>query len=296
MNTIKKEILIIAILMITMLNCGIIPKIHVYEVNEISFNANNTYENPYIDVDLWVTLDGPGGTYKLPAFWDGGNTFRARLVATAPGDWMWSTGDQTGDSGLDQKSGSFRAVAWTETEKEANPNRRGFLKVNENSRTLDYADGTPFFYTGDTWWCALNRIYSWDSDQGESGMSFQDALALRKAQGFNGLNMIACFPSDTLKSIWASGHKIAEDGSTPFEISDPTDIDFGVNYERINPTYWQHADRKWKHMSGNGFVPYMESLRRHEKWDEENPAERKAFTNYTQCSHIRVKAALQASF
>lgn len=111
-------------------------------------------------------------------------------------------GDKTGDSGLDHKNGSFHAAAWTDAEKTANPNRHGFIKTSDNGHTLEYADGFPFFYTGDTWWCALTKIYSRGSAEGESEISFQDALALRKAQGFNGINMIACFPSDTLHSLF----------------------------------------------------------------------------------------------
>ena len=158
---------------------------HVYEVVEEVFHAEKDYANAYMEVDLWVELTGPDATYRIPAFWDGGNTFRARLVATAPGEWRWSTSNQTGDSGLDGKSGTFSAEAWAEPEMQANPNRRGFIRSSANNHTLEYADGTPFFYAGDTWWSALTRIYSWDSDQGKAGISFQDALALRKAQGFN---------------------------------------------------------------------------------------------------------------
>ena len=80
---------------------------HVYEVVEVTFNADKTYVNPYVDVDLWVDLTGPGGTYKIPAFWDGGNTFRVRLVATEPGKWTWSSGNKTGDNGLDGKNRVF---------------------------------------------------------------------------------------------------------------------------------------------------------------------------------------------
>ena len=43
---------------------------HVYEVVEETFNANKAHANAYVDVDLWVTLTGPGGTYKVPAFWE----------------------------------------------------------------------------------------------------------------------------------------------------------------------------------------------------------------------------------
>ncbi len=256
---------------------------HVHEVVEKTFVAEKTYANPYIDVDLWVTLNGPKGSFKIPAYWDGGNVFRVRLVATEPGTWNWSTGSQTGDDGLDNKQGSFDAVAWTDAEIEANPNRRGFIRVASNKHTLEYADGTPFFYTGDTWWSTLTKIYAWDSDDCLANISFQKAIAIRKAQGFNGINMIACFPSDTMSGIWdesSHGMKVAEDGSTPFEISDPNDVKHGVDFTRINPKYWQQADRKMKHLSDHGFVPFIESVRRHEQWYSENPAERKAFVNF----------------
>jgi hypothetical protein len=259
------------------------PVTHVYEVVEETFTARNTYDNPYTEVDLWVSLSGPGGSYKIPAFWDGGDTFRVRLVATAPGTWTWSTGKKTGDRGLDNKKGSFEAIAWEDSELEENPNRRGFIRVAENQRTLEYADGTPFFYTGDTWWSMLTGIYAWDSDEGLSGISIQKAIDLRKAQGFNGINIIACFPSDVIKGIWdrsTHGKKVAEDGTTPFEIADPEDPAHGVDFTRINPGYWQQADLKMEYLWENGFAPFMESVRRHEQWYSENEEERDAFVNY----------------
>jgi hypothetical protein len=269
-------LIVMVLILTTLIGRGVaVP--HVYEVVEEVFRAEKDYANAYMEVDLWVELTGPGGTYRIPAFWDGGNTFRARLVATKPGRWQWSTGNKTGDSGLDGKNGTFTAIAWTEAEKAANPNRRGFIRVESNKHTLEYADGTPFFYAGDTWWCALTKIYAWGTDECVSGISFQDAIALRKGHGFNGINMIACFPSDTKRGIWdkaTHGKKVAEDGSTPFI------LDEGVDYTQINPKYWQHADRKMKHMWEQGFVPYLETVRRHESWPGEQDAEKQAFTNY----------------
>lgn len=278
-----KQLRLVIVLLTAILTGELFAAIHAYEVMEETFTANRQYENPYIDVDLWVSLTGPGGAYRVPAFWDGGQTFRVRLVATAPGTWTWSTGKHTGDSGLDNKKGAFNAIAWTKAEKMANPNRRGFIRVAANSHTLEYADGSPFFYTGDTWWSALTKTYAWDSDDCLANISFPKAVALRKAQGLNGMNIIACFPSDTIKGIWdPSSHaqKVAEDGSTPFRISNPQDARHGVNFTRINPRYWQQVDRKMKHLWDNGFAPFIESVRRHEQWYSENPAERKAFVNY----------------
>ena len=77
MDKMTKGVLIAAVFLVTALSCNVITTTHVYEVVELTFNANKTHANPYIDVDLWVNLNGPGGTYRIPAFWDGGNNFRA---------------------------------------------------------------------------------------------------------------------------------------------------------------------------------------------------------------------------
>ncbi|MCK5172983.1 MAG: DUF4038 domain-containing protein [Planctomycetes bacterium] len=258
---------------------------HVYEMVEVSFSASETYDNPYLDVDLWVDLKGPDKLqYRIPAFWDGGQTWRARLAATAVGDWHWSTGSKTGDPGLDSKAGQFAAIEWSEAEKQANANRRGFVRVSDNGRTLEYADGTPFFYTGDTWWSCLTGVYGWDLPSGPSKISFKDAVRIRKAQGFNGINIISCFPSELTKPIWHKNNqkkKIGEDGSTPFamDFNEP-DLAFAVNYLKINPGYWQQVDRKMEHFWDNGFCPFIETVRRSETWPEENEAEKLAFTNY----------------
>ena len=259
--------------------------VHVYDMVELSFIADLSYENPYMEVDLWVDLKGPGKLeYRIPAFWDSEQTWRVRLAATAPGKWRWSTGRETGDPGLDANSGSFMAIEWTEAEKEENINRRGFIRVSGNGRTLEYADGTPFFYTGDTRWTCLTGVYAWGSDEGSSGISFQDALQIRKNQGFNGVNIISCFPTDLTKPIWhpkTHGKKVAEDGSTPFEIDlEAPDKSLAANYMRIVPEYWQHVDMKMQYMWDNGFAPFIETVRRSEAWPEEGEAEKAAFTNF----------------
>ena len=257
-------------------------QVHVYEVVEESFTAAKTYDNPYMDVDLWIDLHGPEGqAIRIPAFWDGGQSFKVRMIATTPGTWSWSTGSSTGDKGLDRKKGSFGAVDWTEQEKTENPNRRGIIRVSGNGRALEYPDGTPFFLTGDTWWSAYTKIYSWSSAEGKAGISFQDAVALRKAQGFNSVAIISCYPSDTKVNLWQEalhGEKIGEDGSTPFEMHNDTVNP--ANFLRINPGYFQLADQKFRHFWDNGFVPLLETVRRHEKWYVEDEAERDAFTNF----------------
>src|SRR5690606_30450564 len=126
--------------------------VRTWEMQEIVFLANNTYDNYYTDVDMWVQLQGPEFNKRVYGFWDGDNRYVVRVVATKPGTWTWRSGsNQPDDTGLNGHSGGFVAVEWTEREKQENPNRRGFIRATDNGHALQYADGTPFFMVGDTW-------------------------------------------------------------------------------------------------------------------------------------------------
>ncbi|MBC6998146.1 malectin domain-containing carbohydrate-binding protein [Cytophaga sp. FL35] len=276
----------------------------VMEVVEVTFNSENTYNNPYTDVDVWVELKKSGQpqeTYRVPVFWDGDNIFRVRLVATSPGEWTWRVIDSTitnEDRGFVGKTGSFVADP---AEVQNNPNNRGFIRVASNNRTLEYADGTPFFYTADTSWSALTAVFGFDMANSISGISFKDYIAERKRQGFNGLNVIASFPDDTYlmqqgrnldrrgtsTGLWSSatwGKKVAPNGATPFEMKKSgqpvTDASLEVDYRRIVPEYWQAVDERMQFLSDQGFVTLFESVRRHERWPFRAQEEKNAFYNY----------------
>mgnify|MGYP000494913274 CR=1 FL=1 len=277
----------------------------VMEVVEVKFNSQERYSNPYLDVDVWIELKksrNGSAVYRIPVFWDGGNVFRARLVATSAGQWTWKVINETvdkSDQGFLGKSGSFTAIP---ADVSKNPNNRGFIRVDPNTnRTLEYADGTPYFYTADTSWSALTAVFDYDRANTISGISFQDYILARKRQGFNGLNVIASFPDDTYleqsgrnldrpgtrTGLWASetwGEKVAENGATPFEMKSRgqrlTDKLPEVDYTRIDPEYWQDVDKRMQFLSDQGFVTLFESVRRHERWPFRQQAERDAFYNY----------------
>ena len=96
------------------------PVLHVWEKLEITLQASNAYANPYTDAQVWVDLSGPGFARRCFGFWDGGNTFRVRLLATCPGQWSWRSGSQPEDAGLTGRTGAFEAVPWTDAQKETN--------------------------------------------------------------------------------------------------------------------------------------------------------------------------------
>ena len=272
---------------------------HVWETQEIVLATTRDYANPYVDVECWIDLEGPEFTRRIYGFWDGGRVFKVRFVATQAGEWSWRvSSNHPDDAGL-VGSGKFRAVEWTAAEIGENPNRRGF--VQGAGHALRYADRTPFFLVGDTWLAASTWRLPWrgiaaapDYVPGP-GISFEEAVAWRKRQGYNSISMIAAFPNWAADEhgatyankdgvylrnawekfgVWAPNAKIStadgatttakdmqdEEGNRPFEVF--ADREGLANFDRINPRYFASLDRKMRHLSDQGFVPFLETVRR----------------------------------
>jgi hypothetical protein len=264
--------------------------IHVWEKQELTFTAANTYKNAYTDVIVWVDLKGPGFSKRVYGFWDGGQVFHLRITAIKAGVWKWKSGSSPKDPGLSGKAGSFKAVDWTEQEKNENPIRHGFLCATSNKHALEYADGTPFFAIGDTWYSVGTNRFKWYDDDSERAIGptagFKDYVRYRKAQGYNWVNVIAAFPNwktddkpwhllmndsakTTIRSAWVefgtgSAKNMDNEGGRPFFF--PGKVPGYENYfpdmDRINPEYFKYIDRKIDYLNANGFIPFIEVSRR----------------------------------
>ncbi|UCF43997.1 MAG: DUF4038 domain-containing protein [Planctomycetota bacterium] len=148
-----------------------------WQVFEVEMTAQNQYENPYVDglpdggeSLVKVTFTGISGEaqgmrYAVKGFWDGENTWRVRFASTAPGVWSYITTSK--DPGLDGIKGVFTCTQWNDAEKQANPVRRGFIRVCKTGkrpgRYFEYSDETPFLWIGDTWWNWTKREISFSS-------------------------------------------------------------------------------------------------------------------------------------
>jgi len=173
--------------------------VHVWQKVEITLQAANAHENPYQEVVVWVDLTGSGFQKRCFGFWDGGGTFRVRVLATGPGLWSWVSGSNQADAGLNGKTGQFQATAWSKIEQADNPCRRGMVRATAHGHAFEYVDGTPFFLLGDTWWSVGTSRYPWHDDGTPRpigpGAGFQDYVRFRREQGFNCIAMIAAFPN-----------------------------------------------------------------------------------------------------
>ena len=262
---------------------------HVWEKVEISLRAAESYENPYTQVEVWVDLEGPAFKKRCYGFWDGGETFRVRVMATSPGKWKWVSGSNQSDTGLNGRQGTFTARRWSEDEKRLNPCRRGMVRASGNGHAFEYADGTPFFLLGDTWWATGTFRFRWRDDDKKRPIGpqagFKDYVSFRKEQGFNCFAMIAAFPNwrkddkpstlkmpdgTILRAAWRQpGTKSAkdmhdEDGNRAFLFPGkvPGYEDYFPDVARINPAYFRSLDRKIDYLNAHGIVPFIEVARR----------------------------------
>jgi len=263
---------------------------HTWEKLEITLHAQSQYESPYTDVEVWVDLEGPGFARRAYGFWDGGDTYCVRVLATAPGLWQWTSGSNRADAGLNGQSGQFTAVEWTEAEKATNACRRGMLQPTPNGHALQYADGTPCFLLGDTWWSTPTFRYPWyDDDERRPigpGMGFKDMVQYRKAQDYNCIAILAALPAWAndgypvriftdedadvgVRSAWQqAGTQSAKDmhneGGRPFLFPGkvPGYEDVFPDVERLNPAYFCHMDLKIDYLNSQGITPFIEVARR----------------------------------
>ena len=256
---------------------------------DLVLNAEARYDNAYVEVDVWVDLEGPGFSKRVYGFWNGGSEFVVRVLATKPGEWRWRSGASVGDPGLAGRSGSFSARAWSDEDLAENPNRRGMVVATEDQRGLQYADGTPFFLLGDTWWSVPSYRFPLGDGPGDParvgpGATLNDYVALRKSQGYNCVGLIAAQPAwandgkpnslqmedgTWVRAAWKQpGTESAKDmhneGGRPFEFPGkvPGFEDVFPNMDRINPKYFKVLDRKIDHLNEQGFVPFIEVARR----------------------------------
>ena len=118
---------------------------------EVSLQAEKPHPDPFGQIDLEVVFTEPGGGSRtVPAFWAGGDQWKARYASPVIGVHLYRTQcSDTTDAGLHGVEGQIEVSPYT------GPNalfRHGPIRVDAEGRHFAHADGTPFFWLGDTWW------------------------------------------------------------------------------------------------------------------------------------------------
>lgn len=124
--------------------------------SELHFQSSVVYKKPFYDVDFDFIFkhQQSGTTLKVPAFWNGDQEFIVRYALTETGLWDFTIECSDASNPLNGQAGTLRC---SEYSGEHEIYKRGFIKAEK--RYFTYADGTPFFYLGDTHWHMVLEDY-----------------------------------------------------------------------------------------------------------------------------------------
>ncbi len=124
-------------------------KVMTWIASELEFRSTKKYNNSFEDVDVDVVFTLGREKMTVPCFWDGGDTWKVRFSLPKVGTWKYEVistdKENTGFSG----QGEIECVKY---DGDLEIYKRGFIKTKPNVRYFMYADGTPFYYLGDTHW------------------------------------------------------------------------------------------------------------------------------------------------
>lgn len=203
--------------------------IQTWRMTELRFESNTDYSSSGADavlMDVVFKHNATGETISRPAFWDGRNVFLVRFAPTKEGKWTWKS-SCPGDKSLNNKKGKLVC-------KKYNGNlaiyQHGFVRVEPGKKYLTYADGTPFFYLGDTHW----------------GMYREEIDAAGPNAGNTGAASHFKYIVD----------RRAEQGFTVYQ-SEPIDASFHVQDGKVDAEDifgFRQADRYYQHIADRGLV------------------------------------------
>src|SRR5215472_2120197 len=116
--------------------------------------SGRQYDDPFnqLDVDAIITLP-TAAEERVPGFWAGGSTWRLRYAPPAPGVYkVRSVCSDVKNRDLHDQQLTIHVEPYGGV----NPHyKHGPLKIATDGRHFAHADGTPFFWLGDTWWMGL---------------------------------------------------------------------------------------------------------------------------------------------
>ncbi len=222
---------------------------------EVAFTAGRDLADPSRAVIFDVVFQDPnGGTARVPAFWAGGRTWKVRFASGVLGDHAYR-GETAGGGvpGLDGAEGRVRVVAYSGS----NPlYRHGPVRVSGDRRHFEHADGTPFFWLGDTWWMGLADRLRWPDE-------FARLAEDRTKKGFNVVQLVAGLYPD----MPAFDPRGATAGGFPWT----------ADYGAIRPEYFDAVDLRIRHLVDAGispcivgmwgyYLPWMGDARAKEHW------------------------------
>ncbi len=204
-----------------------------HHATEWSYTSGKQYKDPFSEVELDVIFqDAQGKEQRVPAFWAGENVWTVRYAPSATGRYRYHTVcSDASNTDLHGRKGELEVAP----DSSQNPLfQHGPIRVAADRRHFEHADGTPFFWLGDTWWMALSKRLRWPTD-------FRTLAADRVRKGFTVVQIVAGLYPD----MPAFDPRGANEAGFPWE----------AEYARINPAYFDMADLRMQYLVEHGLVP-----------------------------------------
>lgn len=200
---------------------------------EIEFCSGKAYQAPFYEVTLDVVFTEPGGEQRtVPAFWAGASRWVARYASALPGTHAYTTiCNDTENPDLHQRQGSVSVTPYGGNNLLL---RHGAPVVAADNRHFSHADGTPFFWLGDTWWMGLTKRLHWPED-------FQTLARDRQEKGFTVVQIVAGLYPD-MPAFDPRGESLAG-------------FAWEADFTTINPAFFDEADARIMHLVDLGLCP-----------------------------------------
>jgi hypothetical protein len=223
----KKALLSAVILAVCITIQAQLPDAMKWHKYELVFSSSTVYENPVQDVQsMEVTFVSPTGIrLTINGFWDGGATWKARLMPGETGTWRFETkcSDEK-NQGLNGQKGSFLCKANND---QKNIYKNGPVMNPAGTFYLTHADGTSFFWMACTAW--NGALKSTDSE-------WDQYLQHRVNNNYSVIQFVT--------TQWRGCDKSSE-GLVAFE---------GCGRIRINPDFFRLIDKKIDRINEFGLV------------------------------------------
>ncbi|MBR2861698.1 MAG: DUF4038 domain-containing protein [Clostridia bacterium] len=163
-------------------------KCEIWRVAEISLTSSKKYiatkgQQGRVVFDGVFKHKETGEVITRPGFWDGGENFKIRFAPTKTGIWEYETKCET-DENLNGAKGVISVSSYTGN---LELYKRGFVTTDPSKKYFVYADGTPFFYLGDTHWTLLSEEFDSAGDRAgnlKTNSHFKYIVDKRIEQGF----------------------------------------------------------------------------------------------------------------
>ena len=201
---------------------------------EVELKSGKHYANPFTDVTLTCRFECGDTVIEPSGFYDGGGTWKVRLMPTMQGQWTYKTASN--DPELNGRAGTFTCGP-------ASENNHGPVRVHKTWH-FAYADGTPYFQTGTT-------CYAW-AHQGDA--LEEQTLATLGTAPFNKMRMCV-FP----KSYTYNKN---EPQYYPYEGMPPRRWD----YARFNPEFFRHFERRVEQLGDIGIEADLILFHPYDRW------------------------------